>query len=403
MVSTAEELKAEDELLNEAPVETTAAGDAPKAEENAITTPPIATETTTETEATPVATATTAPPVATTNGKANGKNKKGKRDEPDPMEETHVTEFDVEEHSKTLLDQMQIFREEKTLNDGHLVFASEGERKRISLLMSSISAGSVKLMNSFFKAKKIMMEHGFFHTSIDLKLPQFAQPGQSSPETAVRSLVNYIYNGTLDVSPTSIKNITVLASYLEVTPILEKIPSLAEQMGVSDFDFEDLKKKASDLPEMTVDGLKKFVDAGFGTVTKMKTPSKTGDKRKPNQANKKKEPAVKKPKVEGEQPQAEAPAATTDAVKDETPAATDATATEPAVTTEPATTEPAPVDAGEAKPVETKPAEEPTTIVQAADDDVPETSFAEPASGDAAQEKPTTPAKSPGGGGRGRE
>ena len=69
-----------------------------------------------------------------------------------------------------------------------------------------------------------MMEHGFFHTSIDLKLPQFAQPvsdnffsldekfencqkfdltkiavqGQSSPETAVRSLVNYIYNGTLD-------------------------------------------------------------------------------------------------------------------------------------------------------------------------------------------------------------
>ena len=42
--------------------------------------------------------------------------------------------------------------------------------------MSSISAGSVKLMNSFFKAKKVMMEHGFFHTSIDLKLPQFAQP-----------------------------------------------------------------------------------------------------------------------------------------------------------------------------------------------------------------------------------
>ena len=99
------------------------------------------------------------------------------------------------------------------------------------------------------------------------------------------------------VSPTSIKNITVLASYLEMSPVLDKIPSLAEQMGVADFDFEDLKKKASELPEMTVDGLKKFVDAGFGTVTKMKTPMKTGDKRKPNQANKKKEPAVKKPKV----------------------------------------------------------------------------------------------------------
>ena len=102
---------------------------------------------------------------------------------------------------------------------------------------------------------------------------------------------------TFLVSPTSIKNITVLASYLEMSPVLEKIPSLAEQMGVADFDFEDLKKKASELPEMTVDGLKKFVDAGFGTVTKMKTPMKTGDKRKPNQANKKKEPAVKKPKV----------------------------------------------------------------------------------------------------------
>ena len=82
-----------------------------------------------------------------------------------------------------------------------------------------------------------------------------------------------------------------------MSPVLEKIPSLAEQMGVADFDFEELKKKASELPEMTVDGLKKFVDAGFGTVTKMKTPMKTGDKRKPNQANKKKEPAVKKPKV----------------------------------------------------------------------------------------------------------
>merc|ERR1711962_1355911 len=187
------------------------------------------------------------------------------------------------------------------------------------------------------------MEHGFFHTSIDLKLPQFAQPGQSSPETAVRSLVNYIYTGTLDVSPTSIKNVAILASYLDMSPVLEKIPSLAEQMGVSDFDFEDLKKKASELPEMTVDGLKKFVDAGFGTVTKMKTPMKTGDKRKPNQANKKKEPVVKKPKVEGEQQ----------------PAVTEGGATETAT------------DGGDATVVQQT--DEPTTIVQAADDDAPET------------------------------
>merc|ERR1711962_1289376 len=198
------------------------------------------------------------------------------------------------------------------------------------------------------------MEHGFFHTSIDLKLAQFAQPGQSSPETAVRSLVNYIYTGTLDVSPTSIKNVAILASYLDMTPVLEKIPNLAEQMGVSDFDFEDLKKKASELPEMTVDGLKKFVDAGFGTVTKMKTPMKTGDKRKPNQANKKKEPVVKKPKVEGEQQ----PAAT-ETGKDATPAATEGGATETAT------------DAGDATVVQQT--DEPTTIVQAADDDAPET------------------------------
>ena len=54
--------------------------------------------------------------------------------------------------------------------------------------MSSISAGSVKLMNSFFKAKKIMMEHGFFHTSIDLKLPQFAQPVSDKNFSKVFSL-----------------------------------------------------------------------------------------------------------------------------------------------------------------------------------------------------------------------
>ena len=61
------------------------------------------------------------------------------------------------------------------------------------------------------------------------------------------------------------------------------------------------KKKAADaLPEMTVDGLKKFVDAGFGTLAKMKVPGKSaGDKRKQqNKTEKKKtEPAVKKTKV----------------------------------------------------------------------------------------------------------
>ena len=110
MFSTAKELKAEYELLNETPAETLA-GDAPKADENSA---PI-----------------TAPPAAgttTANGKANGKGKKGKKGSRAKKEmKTHVTEFDVEEHSKALLEQMQKFREEKTLNDGHLVFASEGK------------------------------------------------------------------------------------------------------------------------------------------------------------------------------------------------------------------------------------------------------------------------------------
>ena len=45
-----------------------------------------------------------------------------------------------------------------------------------TITLSAISSGSVRLMNSFYKAKRTMMEHGFFHTSIDLKLPHFAQP-----------------------------------------------------------------------------------------------------------------------------------------------------------------------------------------------------------------------------------
>ena len=110
MISTAEELKAKDMLLNKIPAEATA-GDARKADENSSP--------------------ATAPPAAlttTANGKANGKGKQGKKGSRVKKErKTHVTEFDVEEHSKTLLEQMQKFREEKTLNDGHLVFASEGK------------------------------------------------------------------------------------------------------------------------------------------------------------------------------------------------------------------------------------------------------------------------------------
>merc|ERR1719153_1064145 len=133
-----------------------------------------------------------------------------------------------------------------------------------------------------------MMEHGFFHTTIDLKLPAFAQPDTSSPETAVRSVVNYIYSGKLNVSSKSIKNITVLAAYLEIDPILNMASDLAGKLGVTDFDLEALKKIGTGLPEMSVDGLKKFIDAGFSTYNKMRT----GDKRKQQQNNKKAVPAA---------------------------------------------------------------------------------------------------------------
>ena len=92
------------------------------------------------------------------------------------VEETHVTEFDLASHGSIFHREINSLREEKTMNDGNLVFASNGERKRISVLMSGVSSGSVKLMNSFYHAKRTMMEHGFFHTSIDLKLPAFCQP-----------------------------------------------------------------------------------------------------------------------------------------------------------------------------------------------------------------------------------
>lgn len=89
----------------------------------------------------------------------------------------------------------------------------------------------------------------------------------------------------------SIKNVAVLAAYLEINPLLELLPDLATQLSVADFNLDELKNAAGELPEMSVDGLKKFVEAGFGTTTKMRT----GDKRK-NQNAKKPQPP-KKPKV----------------------------------------------------------------------------------------------------------
>jgi len=273
-----------------------------------------------EAEASVAAEVTPAPaPAAAATPAANNNGKKAEN-----VEETHVTTFDVTEHGAQFHREIVNLRDEKKMNDGHLVFASNGERKRVSVLMSAISSGSVKLMNAFYHAKRTMMEHGFFHTSIDLKLPPFARAGTSSPESAVRAVISYIYTGQLNVSSMNIKNIAVLAAYLEIEPIMDLLPGLAAQLNVDDFDMTVLKSAGEALPEMTVDGLKKFVEAGFGTTTKMRT----GDKRK-NQAAKKQQPP-KKPKVE------EKPA---DAASTTPTAATPATATPAAAaTTTPAAT-----------------------------------------------------------------
>ena len=84
------------------------------------------------------------------------------------------------------------------------------------------------------------MEHGFFHTSVDLNLPQFARPG-ISPESAVRAVIGYIYTGQLNVSSMNIKNIAVLAAYFDIEPIMELLPGLAEQLNVDDFNMDELK------------------------------------------------------------------------------------------------------------------------------------------------------------------
>ena len=42
------------------------------------------------------------------------------------MDETHVKEFDLAEHGKKFFDEINKFREEKYMNDGNIVFASEG-------------------------------------------------------------------------------------------------------------------------------------------------------------------------------------------------------------------------------------------------------------------------------------
>lgn len=232
---------------------------------------------------------------ATENGTENGAEKNGAAPvvaevvEKDPMEEEHTTDFEA--YPETFFKNLVALKGDKAFNDGSLVFVSDGKRKRLPVLMSSIAIGSIKLNREFLKAKRTMMEAGYMNNTIDLMIPDFSQPDQSLPETAVRSLVKYIYTGTLDVSETSIRNITVLAGFLGLEPVLAKVTDLAIELGIEDFPLEELTTKGKNLGEMKVVGLDKFISAGFGNKIR------TGDKRKNyTKNNKGGAPDKKKPK-----------------------------------------------------------------------------------------------------------
>ena len=86
------------------------------------------------------------------------------------------------------------------------------------------------------------------NTTIELEIPDFHQEGQSLPESAVKSVFNFIYTGQLDVNSMNLKNVAVLAHYMEIEPITSRIEELAGQLGV-EVDNEDLKSKARSISQ----------------------------------------------------------------------------------------------------------------------------------------------------------
>ena len=70
------------------------------------------------------------------------------------MEETHVTEFDSAVHGKQFFTALNAIRKDKSMNDGHLVFASDGKlvdaqlkidqlQRRIIVSCSSLEAWDI--------------------------------------------------------------------------------------------------------------------------------------------------------------------------------------------------------------------------------------------------------------------
>lgn len=67
----------------------------------------------------------------------------------------------------------------------------------------------------------------------------------------------------------SLKNVAVLAAFLQIDSILDALPAAAERLEVSDFDIEEHKTIASKLGGTSVVGLEKFISV-FGGGAKKK-------------------------------------------------------------------------------------------------------------------------------------
>lgn len=286
--------------------------------------------------------------LADTNGNGEAKKEEVKEEKkPDPMEEEHTTDF--EDYPEEFFEKMCDLKKEKAFNDGSLVFVSDGKRKRLPVLMSSFSIGSVKMNREFLKAKRTMMECGYMNNTIDLMLPDFSQPDCSTPETAVRSIMKYIYTGSIQASAKSIRNITVLAAYLGLEPVLEKMEEMAKKLKVKEFNLEELKTKGEELGELKVVGLEKFIAAGFGNKPKAGDKRKNFTKNNVNKGSKKAKEEEKKEEEKTEEKKAEEPAAeateepAAEAAEEGGPAdeGTEEAAAEPAPAEEPAAETPA--------------------------------------------------------------
>lgn len=194
-----------------------------------------------------------------TNGTANGKHTE--------EEEEHTTEFPG--YPQYIVSQLQAQKADTSFVDGAIVFTSGAKRRRVKVLLSSLAIGAIKLNRAFLSAKRQMMEAGFMNQSVDLEIPDFSQDDQSLPESAVKSVFNFMYTGQLDVNAMNLKNVGVLAHYLEIEPITSRLQDLAGQLGISDYPEDDLKAKAASLGHLRVVGMDKFIKAGFGNAPRV--------------------------------------------------------------------------------------------------------------------------------------